>query len=389
MTRYHAYLLSLLTIGISISNANAELIQNVNQSFPRTSEHQMIFDSISEQDLDQCRKSAHSCYECVKTCPVKLNSRKAREHKDRLKQANAVSEVDECQAKYLELSAGLPNWCFNVADNFQTSKTFVPTEDVCGLIDKRKCTERWLNDMQNDVDEGKLKRSSLQFRLAKKAVEYATLLDAIEVEKMRLERIPLLVKQYSNERRTHSIGQAKSFLSNTAIRGNKYSSPAFVDIHKVKANTRKLDLKVSRSDERMVLFQNEVMKDRTVEKIPKIVEDIKKMKRKFRFNAHQADKDLKQIRNIMDKTKQLQDETAELVYETSHSKDAEGEIRILDRELLNIYEKIGRQRKLLSETNTHATDAKAELLKIMRDLVKEISEQQAKMKCHDNEVMLK
>lgn len=348
---------------------------------------QSVYYAMTENEMSVCQQNAQACFSCVKTCQYQPGSIKEKAHEARLRQANMVKEVATCHAEYLKLRTGLPDWCFNRGTEFYTTPDFEPTSEICGLMSKRRCAQQWVDDLEIDIQVGKLKKNSHEHKTGKKALEYANLLEAIDLETRELERIPELAEQYSEEKKQNLLEQAMRHLQDPSKNSTIYSNPVYADLDTVKAENNKWDREISKNDAYMAGIENMFVRKSTIDRIPEILNSILKLENHVHSKRAETDTDLNAIKSLSKKTAKLQSQTTNLLFESTHVKNADGTIEALDDELISLYEKLREKRTSLRKLNEKGTGAKAQLLDIMRQLVQEISKQQDRMGCRAADVV--
>lgn len=348
---------------------------------------QFLFYKLTEDELSQCHNTPQACYSCINTCSYQPGSREDNAQQARLQQASMVKEVDMCHTEYLKLRTGLPDWCFNRGTEFYTTPDFEPTHEVCGLMSKKRCAEQWMNDLEVDVQMGKLGRKSREYATGKMAVKYAYVLEEIEREKRELEQIPKLAKQYSEEKDRNLLEQAMRHLRNPSLNDTVYSNPVYIGLDKIQSENNNWDREISKNDLYMAGIQNMFVRKSTVDRIPHILGSISKLHNQVYSKRSEIDKSLEEIKEISKKVAELQSQTTNLRFESTHVRNADGTIETLDDELISLYETLREERTILRDLNKQNTEAKAQLLDIMRELVREISRQQERKGCGTADVM--
>lgn len=348
---------------------------------------QSVYYEMTKDEMSQCHQNSQACFSCVNTCQNQPGSDEEKAHQARLRQTSMVKEVASCHAEYLKLRTGLPDWCFNRGTEFYTTPDFEPTSEICGLMSKKRCAEQWMDDLEIEVQVSKVKKKSQEYETGRKAVEYANLLEAIESETRELEQIPELARQYSEEKKQGLLEQAMKHLQDPSKNSSVYSNLVYVELNKVRTENNKWDREISKNDAYMAGIENMFVRKSTVDRIPTILNSISTLKNHVHSKKIETDTYLNDIKSLSKKTAELQSQTTNLLFESTHARNADGTIEALDDELISMYEDLRRERAVLRKLNKQGTEAKSQLLGIMKQLVQEISEQQDRIGCRATDVV--
>lgn len=343
-----------------------------------------VYYKLTEGDLLNCHDVAPACYACLDNCDFNLNSWEITKRRQRVEY---LKQIEACHEDYLALKAGLPEWCMNDGHDFFPVPGYVPTDEQCRLMSKVSCTTKWLSDLEKERRSGTRSKTNAAFKTAKKAQEHANIMESLAYYEKELAELPSKIQKYKEEREQNLLSEAYKHLEDPSEKETVFSHPIYIDMDKTISENRRLDLYISRNDIYMASLENKFVRRETVNQIPAFLNAISSLENHIQSKKSDTDAYIEDIKDISERTAVLQEKATNLIYETTHAKDVDGAIELLDKELFELYTALRQERSVLGDANVKSTFAKLRLIGMLRRLVIEISEQQQRMGCEPAGIM--
>lgn len=340
---------------------------------------------LSTDQVTQCYLATEACNSCQREC----STQSARNFfsgsastSDAGSYATLVSDLHRCRIYNRKLRRGLPHWCVNDGTKYFATGSFVPSESTC-TREPIACA-KWLGKEADRNIRDRIWNQQTEFYvLAKKMEELATAKEDLIIETKETNKSKEKADEILKAWDERWYDEAAIHLENPEGNATRFADPIFFNYTFVKDEIHRMDMEIYNNDLFNANKRNKEIRKETIENIPLYLGSISMLQNHIKSRRARTDRYLQEIKEIANRTAQLQIEATNIIYETTHSKDLDGEIALLDHELLDLYVDLKSERARLYQANLHSTISKLRLVGMMRRLVKEISIHQSE--CPSNE----
>ncbi|PXF48123.1 hypothetical protein BWQ96_02075 [Gracilariopsis chorda] len=340
---------------------------------------------LSTDQVTQCYLTTEPCNSCQREC-LTQNARNFFGGAASTSQAGSyptvIADLHRCRIYNRKLRRGLPHWCVNDGTKYFATSGFVPSESTC-TREPIACA-KWLGKEADKNLRDRIWNQQTEFYvMAKKMEELATAKEDLIIETKETNKSKEKADEILKAWEGRWYDEATIHLENPEGNGTRFADPVFFNYTSVKKEVRQMDMEISNNDLYHANKRNKEIRKETMETIPIYLGSISGLQNHIKSRKARTDRYLQDIKEIANRTAHLQIEATNIIYETTHSKDLDGEITLLDHELLDLYADLKAERAKLYQANLNSTISKLRLVGMMRRLVKEISIQQSE--CPSNE----
>lgn len=341
---------------------------------------------ISNFTYDQvraCHFAESACRECFKECHSNRlsffgSASSAQRHED------LVVSLQECLRETNYYRQWLPKWCINDQKGFYATQDFPANEENC-LMQPIACSQHIEKRLrrqskERDIPFGRYRLALMIGQLGRAQRDLTRETEEFAERKKKVQRI----RQAWEEK---WLDEALLHIEKPEENLTRYADPAFHNFRELEKENKEMDLIVSRNNIVSASVENKFVRRDTVDKIPEFINSIRGLKNQIHSKKDVTDRYLNEIKDVAVRTAQLQENATNIIYETTHGKELDGEIAILDKELLDLYVELKKERSKLRELNVRSTFAKLRLVALMRMTVQQVSRQQIRQGCVASEVM--
>lgn len=341
-----------------------------------SSQRQQYLFRIPYKQLRECHFAEDSCATCWKQCPKARipffgSNRGVATHED------LVTSTQECIRHTTYFRKWLPEWCINDQRGFYSTKDFSPSPDAC-LLRPIACSQYLTKTSGSDPKKKELSISIANLGRAKQSLS-----DEQNEIADNKRKASFVAKAWKEQ----WLDEAQFHLENHREQVTKFSDPIFLNYTNMKAQNIQMTQKIKENNVAKAVADNQHVKRDTVEKIPQFLKMIKALKNHIHSKKKETNVYLVQIKQLAVKTADYQKKATNILFETSYATTLDGEIEVLDKELIELYGELKKERALLSELHVRSTFSKLRIVGVLRRMIQYISEVQRKNKCPASEVM--
>lgn len=334
------------------------------------------------QAVEVCYAQREACEKCYTQC---ASAHDTYFSGATLSPGTLISLTHECRTQISNHRTGMEPWCVNDWTRFFATSDFKASAESCEM-EGTECARRMVEWARRRHSSGSLQTQHNDYRLAEqigitgKAIEYMQLSKAwYHGQVNKYERLEewwdedILIEMDTHLKTPHS--------NNT-----RFSDPVFHNLTAMTDETRRVDKYLYRNDLLSARVENKFVRQDIMQKVPQYLESIKTLQNHIQSNKEQTDTYLSEIKNLVIKTYEAQEKATNFAYETTHADGLDGDIVLLDKELLDMFAELQKERTLLIEANRKSTLNKLRLTGAMRHLVSQLTKAQRQVGCSDDEV---
>ncbi|CAN8074284.1 unnamed protein product [Agarophyton chilense] len=323
----------------------------------------------------ECYLAAESCDTCQRECQTQAARHFFTDNEPNVHYSNYTRSVDELHrcAKYTtKLRRGLPHWCVNDGTRYFATSEFEPTVSSC-TREPRACAKWMAKEAHKNLEDGVWDSENHSYLLAKEMEELVAAQEDLAIEMQRHKRLEEEANEVLKAWNERLLDMAILHLENPEETETKFADPVFLNFSYMKDEEKRMETEVSNYNLYEANNRNKEVRKETLEKIPLFLGSIARLENHVKSKKTETDRYLQEIKVIANRTARLQMAATNIIYETTHSNNLDGEIALLDQELLELYIELKKERALLHDANLNSTFSKLRLVGMMRRLVKEIS----------------
>ena len=342
---------------------------------------QVFLPLFPEENIPKCEfEVGKSCLECSSTCPSLFKSyfkKSVQEYR------NEVRKFSICRSRISFETRALPDWCLADEKGYYHNDKFEFSENTCmNITSGRMCIE-----MIESYYSGRKDRTPEMKEYIYAIME---LIDVVEKrDKAALDWANIKSTwAFSKEAYENDwLKEYEAYSNNLSDSKSRFFNPTFYNYSNWLADFHRIDRLVSKTDLHSLNIERLFVEKDTVNKIPSLITDIKGLKNDIFSRKEETDKVLDEIKEIVDQIFSAQLNATNVIYEITHSRNLDGQITLLDKELLDLYIKLKSERGKLRSATVKSTFSKLRLIAVIRNLIRKISQQQKEQGCSGGQII--
>lgn len=327
--------------------------------------------------VEKCYSVRESCQKCYSKC---ASARNTFFSGSSVPPSSLISMIHDCRVQISNHRTGMEPWCVNDWTRFFATPAFQATEETCKM-EATECARRMREWADRRREAGTLNQHHNDFKQAEKMGATGKAMEYLQLSKSwydgQINKYQRLDEWWDD----NILIEMEKHLKTPESNDTRFSDPVFYNLTGLKTETRRVDKYLYRNDLLSARVENKFVRQDILQKVPQYLNSITSLTNHVKSKKTQTDGYLKDIKEIAAKTYEAQVKATNFAYQTTHAGGLDGEIVLLDKELLNMFSELQTERAILSEGNRKSTLTKLRLTGAMRRLVKELTTAQRKVGC--------
>lgn len=346
---------------------------------------QVYLPLFPQENIAKCEfEIGKSCLECSSTCPSLFETYFKKSVSEYRKD---VRDFSICRSRLSFDTRAFPDWCLVDENGYYHNDKFEVSENVCmNVTSERTCIE--IIDRHEKHDSfRRLIRTPEKQEFIDTVKELVTVVEERDKAALYFARNKLFWAFIDEAFEKDWVVEYEAYSNNLEDTKSRFFNPAFYNYSNWVADYYRIDRLVSKTDLHSLNVERLFVEKDTIGKIPSLITDIKALKNDIFSRKEETDKVLDEIKEIADQIFSAQMNSTNVIYEITHSRNLDGQITLLDKELLDLYVKLKSERGKLRSATVKSTFSKLRLIAVIRNLIRKISQRQKEQGCSGGQVL--
>lgn len=338
--------------------------------------------SRSLESIEECYESSDDCNACYKQCtqahPTFFSSLSSSP-------VHVSTQLRTCRLDISNQRAGMEPWCINDWRHFFATSDFKPSASTCEMraID---CAHRMLEIMEQKRVNGFISDKDPDYNLVKRMASVGI---AFQRRKHSEEWYSLQKNKYERLEQWYGeniLVEMERHMKNPEGNDTRFSDPVFFNFTEMKKEVGRIHSLLFRNNLANAQAENKNVRTNTINRIQFYLESIFKLQNHVVSNKKETNRYLKEIKELAIKTYDAQKRATNFAYESTHTSGLDGEIVLLDKDLLNLFKELQEERNILNDLTVYTTLDKLQLVGGMRRMIVSVTMAQRRAGCKREEL---
>lgn len=331
------------------------------------------------QSVDECYRTRDECNICYNQCQKAHRSFFSNPSSSPI---DISTQLRKCRIEMSNQRTAMTTWCINDWNHFYATKEFRPTEKSCWMH-QTDCAAIVIGAVKEKQEVG-----HPNIILAAKMAALGRVYQ--KRKRVRLWHVSQRNKYEKLETwfKKDALVEMKKHLKNPSRLDTQWSDPVYKNLTGVKKEVERINEILDQNNIQKAQAKNREAHLKYDRRMQVFLESIANLENHIISNKQVTNGYLKEIKQLVIKTYEAQLKASNLAYETTHVSKIDGQIILLDKELLEMFEDLRRERRTLSNFLAYSTGDKLKLVRGMRKMITAITLAQRDSGCPREELFV-